>query len=53
MKTLPPTRFETLPDGSIVVHVGHLAGTVSSGHLIHPKEHQLQLAWLKEHPEEP
>ena len=52
MATLPPTVFETLPDGSVVIRVGHLAGTVSSGHLIEPKVHQLQAAWLKEHQED-
>ena len=52
MAELPVTIYETLEDGSVVIRVGHLAGTVSSGHLTEPKLHQLQAAWLREHQED-
>ena len=44
----PPAVIETLPDGSVRITVGDLAGTVSSSHLIEPKVAQLQAAWIRD-----
>ncbi len=49
MTYTPPPQLETLPDGSIRISVGEFSGTVSSGHLVEPKVHQLQAAWLTAH----
>jgi len=48
MTTIPPVEHSVLPDGSIVIRIGHLFGTVSSGHLIEPKVNQLKTAWLND-----
>ena len=49
---IPPTQTFRHDDGSIEVRVGDVIGTVSSDHLIEPKTHQLQAAWLKLHDRE-
>lgn len=46
MTTIPPVEHSVLPDGSIVIRIGDLFGTVSSGHLVEPKVNQLKTAWL-------
>lgn len=44
----PPAVIDTLPDGSVRITVGDLAGTVSSSHLIEPKVAQLRAAWCRD-----
>lgn len=46
-KPLPETITTFLEDGSVSVSVGNITGVVNSYHLIQPKAHQLQKAWLK------
>ena len=46
-KPMPDTITTILEDGRVSVSVGHFTGIVSSMHLIEPKAHQLQKAWLK------
>jgi hypothetical protein len=46
-KPLPETITTILEDGSVSISVGNITGIVSSMHLIAPKAHQLQKAWLK------
>ena len=46
-KPMPDTVTTILEDGRVSVSVGHFTGIVSSMHLIEPKAHQLQKAWLK------
>jgi hypothetical protein len=46
-KPMPETVTTILEDGRVSVSVGHFTGIVSSMHLIEPKAHQLQKAWLK------
>jgi len=46
-KPMPETITTILEDGRVSVSVGHFTGIVSSMHLIEPKAHQLQKAWLK------
>jgi|TARA_R110001592_G_scaffold11290_2_gene56144 hypothetical protein len=46
-KPLPETITTILEDGSVSVSVGNITGVVSSYHLIEPKAHQLQKAWLR------
>ena len=45
-KPLPETITTTLEDGRVSISVGTFTGIVSSMHLIEPKAHQLQKAWL-------
>ena len=45
-KTLPETITTILDDGYIAISVENFTGVVSSMHLIEPKAHQLQSAWL-------
>lgn len=49
---IPPTQTFRHDDGSIEVRVGDVIGTVSSDHLVEPKAHQLQAAWLRLHDQE-
>lgn len=44
---MPDTVTTILEDGRVSVSVGQFTGIVSSMHLIEPKAHQLQKAWLK------
>lgn len=46
----PSAAIETLPDGSVRITVGELAGTVSSSHLVEPKVAQLRAAWMRDRP---
>jgi hypothetical protein len=46
-KPMPETVTTILEDGRVSVSVGNFTGIVSSMHLIQPKAHQLQKAWLK------
>lgn len=46
-KPMPDTVTTILEDGRVSVSVGNFTGIVSSMHLIQPKAHQLQKAWLK------
>jgi len=46
-KPMPDTVTTILEDGRVSVSVGNFTGIVSSMHLIEPKAHQLQKAWLK------
>jgi len=46
-KPMPETVTTILEDGRVSVSVGNFTGIVSSMHLIEPKAHQLQKAWLK------
>ena len=46
-KPLPETITTILEDGRVSISVGNVVGIVSSMHLIEPKAHQLQKAWLK------
>ncbi len=46
-KPMPDTVTTILEDGRVSVSVGQFTGIVSSMHLIEPKAHQLQKAWLK------
>jgi len=46
MPELPETVTTFMEDGCVAISVGDLTGVVSSAHLIAPKEHQLQKAWL-------
>ena len=39
--SVPPT-YQTLADGSVMVCLGEICGTVSSFHLVEPKLNQLQ-----------
>lgn len=48
----PSPICETLEDGSILVRFGHLAGIVSSSHLVEPKINQLRSAWIRENQEQ-
>ena len=45
-RPLPETITTILDDGCIAISVGDFTGVVSSMHLIEPKAHQLQSAWL-------
>ena len=45
-RPLPETITKILDDGCIAISVGDFTGVVSSMHLIEPKAHQLQSAWL-------
>ena len=45
-RPLPETNTAVLEDGCICISVGDFTGVVSSMHLIEPKAHQLQSAWL-------
>ena len=45
-KPMPDTVTTILEDGRVSVSVGQFTGIVSSMHLIEPKAHQLQKAWL-------
>ena len=45
-KPLPETITTILEDGRVSISVGTFTGIVSSMHLIEPKAHQLQKAWL-------
>ena len=45
-RPLPETITTILDDGCIAISVGDFTGIVSSMHLIEPKAHQLQSAWL-------
>ena len=45
-RPLPETITTILEDGCICISVGDFTGVVSSMHLIEPKAHQLQSAWL-------
>ena len=45
-RPLPETVTTILEDGCICISVGDFTGVVSSMHLIEPKAHQLQSAWL-------
>ena len=45
-KPMPDTVTTILEDGRVSVSVGQFSGIVSSMHLIEPKAHQLQKAWL-------
>ena len=45
-RPLPETITTVLEDGCICISVGDFTGVVSSMHLIEPKAHQLQSAWL-------
>jgi len=47
-KPMPETVTTILEDGRVSVSVGNFTGIVSSMHLIEPKAHQLQKAWLKQ-----
>ena len=47
-KPLPETITTILEDGRVSISVGNITGIVSSMHLIQPKAHQLQKAWLKQ-----
>ena len=44
---LPEPIITILEDGCVSVTVGCLSGVISSMHLIEPKVHQLQKAWLE------
>jgi len=46
-KPMPETITTILEDGRVSVSVGNFTGIVSSMHLIEPKAHPLQKAWLK------
>ena len=52
MPEKPSPICKTLEDGSILVRFGHLAGTVSSSHLVEPKINQLRAAWIRENQEQ-
>ena len=43
---MPEVVTTVLEDGCICISVGDFTGVVSSMHLIEPKAHQLQSAWL-------
>nr|BAR22702.1 hypothetical protein [uncultured Mediterranean phage uvMED]BAR22722.1 hypothetical protein [uncultured Mediterranean phage uvMED]BAR22740.1 hypothetical protein [uncultured Mediterranean phage uvMED]BAR22743.1 hypothetical protein [uncultured Mediterranean phage uvMED]BAR22774.1 hypothetical protein [uncultured Mediterranean phage uvMED] len=43
---MPEVVTTVLDDGCISISVGDFTGVVSSMHLIEPKTHQLQSAWL-------
>lgn len=43
----PEPVTTVLEDGCVCITVGDLTGVVSSMHLIEPKVHQLQKAWLE------
>ena len=43
---MPEVVTTVLEDGCISISVGDFTGVVSSMHLIEPKAHQLQSAWL-------
>ena len=45
-RPLPETITTILDDGCIEISVGDFIEVVSSMHLIEPKAHQLQNAWL-------
>ena len=45
-RTMPEVVTTVLDDGCIAISVGDFTGVVSSMHLIEPKAHQLQSAWL-------
>ena len=45
---MPETITTILEDGRVSISVGNIVGIVSSMHLIEPKAHQLQKAWLKQ-----
>lgn len=45
--SLPEPVTTILEDGCVCITVGDLTGVVSSMHLIEPKVHQLQKAWLE------
>ncbi len=47
MPELPETVTTFMEDGCVAISVGDLTGVVSSAHLVEPKEHQLQKAWLE------
>lgn len=47
-KPMPETITTILEDGRVSISVGNIVGIVSSMHLIEPKAHQLQKAWLKQ-----
>ena len=44
---LPQAITTILEDGCVSITIGDLVGVVSSMHLIEPKVHQLQKAWLE------
>jgi hypothetical protein len=45
-RAMPEVVTTVLEDGCICISVGDFTGVVSSMHLIEPKAHQLQSAWL-------
>jgi len=45
-RAMPEVVTTVLDDGCIAISVGDFTGFVSSMHLIEPKAHQLQSAWL-------
>ena len=45
-RAMPEVVTTVLDDGCISISVGDFTGVVSSMHLIEPKTHQLQSAWL-------
>ena len=45
-RAMPEVVTTVLDDGCIAISVGDFTGVVSSMHLIKPKAHQLQSAWL-------
>ncbi len=47
MSELPETVTAFMEDGCVAISVGDLIGGASSAHLVEPKEHQLQKAWLE------
>lgn len=46
-RPLPQAITTILEDGCVSITIGDLVGVVSSMHLIEPKVHQLQKAWLE------
>ena len=45
-RAMPEVVTTVLDDGCIAISVGDFTGVVRSMHLIEPKAHQLQSAWL-------
>lgn len=46
-RPIPEAVTTVLEEGCVSITVGDLTGVVSSMHLIQPKVHQLQKAWLE------